>query len=639
MTILGTDDLGAARWQAIVETAAITIAVVDLEGRIVSMNPAGARMFGVDASELVGRSIADVTFPEDLPAEVELLDALVAGRIDDYELEKRFLRGDGTVWLGQLTATLVRDGDGRPVHLVGMVVDVTTRREAEEARREIERRYRPVFEQAPVAMALVDTDQRLVRVNQQFCDLLGYTEEQLLGKRAAEVTHPDDIERMAVLGRGLFAGEYPGYTTEERYLRGTGEVIWTELTASILREVDDETYGFEMLVDITARKDAEAAVGNLTHALRTLAAGNAALVRASDETELLSEMCRVVVEDGGYLHAWVVIADDDAPRGVRVAASSGIASEELPVLAETVTDLEHGPLLEAFRSATILVTQDVSVLPDSAPWKAALYESGVRSGAGFPLVVGGDVFGVLAIVADRTGAFDDQALKVLEELALDLAYGIGNRRADGGHLRALLQLEESLEATVGAVAAAVEVRDPYTAGHQRRVTTLAVAIATEVGLEPDEVTAIKLAATIHDIGKIGVPAEILALGRRLTLAEFELVKAHPQLGHDILDGIAFVGPVPEMILQHHERLDGSGYPAGLAGTEILFAARIIAVADVVESMASHRPYRPALGIDAALAEIEKKRGVLYDPDVVDTCLRLFRTRQFAFAADPSRGVA
>lgn len=185
------------------------------------------------------------------------------------------------------------------------------------------------------------------------------------------------------------------------------------------------------------------------------------------------------------------------------------------------------------------------------------------------------------------------------------------------------------EAAIEAVAAAVEAKDPYTAGHQRRVGDLAAAIATELGMSEEVVEGIRVAARVHDIGKVSVPAEILSKPAGLTPNEFALVKEHPQTGYDIVRGIEFPWPVADMILQHHERLDGSGYPNGLAGDEILVGARVIAVADTVEAMASYRPYRASLGIDVALAQIERDRAVLLDADVVDACLRLFREGRFS----------
>lgn len=193
-------------------------------------------------------------------------------------------------------------------------------------------------------------------------------------------------------------------------------------------------------------------------------------------------------------------------------------------------------------------------------------------------------------------------------------------------------LRKSLEGTVSAIAMAVEARDPYTAGHQRRVAALAAAIAEEMDLDIVATDGIRLGAEIHDIGKIHVPAEILAKPGRLTDTEYALVKEHAQVGFDILKGIAFPWPVADIAHQHHERLDGSGYPQGLKGDAICLEARIVAVADVVEAMAMHRPYRPALGVDAALAEIEKGKGRRYDPEAVDACLQLFADKRFAFDA-------
>jgi len=190
------------------------------------------------------------------------------------------------------------------------------------------------------------------------------------------------------------------------------------------------------------------------------------------------------------------------------------------------------------------------------------------------------------------------------------------------------RLRKTLGATVQAIASVVETRDPYTAGHQRRVADLARAIAVEMGLAPERIDGLRMASTIHDIGKISVPAEILSMPRKLTEIEFSLIKLHPQSGFDILKDIEFPWPVARMILEHHERQDGSGYPRGMKGDDLLVESRILVVADVVESMASHRPYRPKLGLEEALKEIVRKRNQLFDPDVVAACLRLFHERGY-----------
>ena len=194
----------------------------------------------------------------------------------------------------------------------------------------------------------------------------------------------------------------------------------------------------------------------------------------------------------------------------------------------------------------------------------------------------------------------------------------------------LSDLCDALGGIIRVLSVTSEKRDPYTAGHQRRVADLAQAIGRDMGLAPDRVEGVRMGGIIHDIGKISVPSEILSKPTRLTEIEYEIIKSHPQVGHDILSDIAFSWPLAEMVFQHHERMNGSGYPQGLKGDDILLEARILAVSDVVEAMASHRPYRPALGIAAALEELEKNRGILYDPDAVAHCLTLFREKGFAF---------
>ncbi|MEW5944133.1 MAG: HD domain-containing phosphohydrolase [Pseudomonadota bacterium] len=206
-----------------------------------------------------------------------------------------------------------------------------------------------------------------------------------------------------------------------------------------------------------------------------------------------------------------------------------------------------------------------------------------------------------------------------------------HERAVQERQRQLENLRDGLEATIEAMAAVIELRDPGTAGHQRRVADLAAAIAEEMGLPEEQTHGIRLAGIVHDLGKIQVEPEILNKPARLDEAEFNAVKAHSQASYDILKDIEFPWPIAQMVLQHHERLDGSGYPHGIKGEEILTEAKILGVADVVEAMWANRAYRPGLGIDAALEEISAHRGILYAPEVVDACIRLFREKGFAFS--------
>ncbi|MBW2168219.1 MAG: HD domain-containing protein [Deltaproteobacteria bacterium] len=192
------------------------------------------------------------------------------------------------------------------------------------------------------------------------------------------------------------------------------------------------------------------------------------------------------------------------------------------------------------------------------------------------------------------------------------------------------KLRKALEGSIHAMALTVEMRDPYTAGHQQRVADLASAIAKELGFSEDRINGLHMAGVIHDIGKISIPAEILSKPGKISEIEFDLIKTHSKVGYDILKTIEFPWPIARMVLEHHERLDGSGYPSGLSGEEFLLEAKILGVADVVEAMASHRPYRPALGIDKALEEISKNKGKLYDLDVAQACIELFGEKRFSF---------
>jgi putative nucleotidyltransferase with HDIG domain len=218
------------------------------------------------------------------------------------------------------------------------------------------------------------------------------------------------------------------------------------------------------------------------------------------------------------------------------------------------------------------------------------------------------------------------------EYLLGISEDITDRKQAEEELRQTLNsLRKAFGTIIQVMVSAVETRDPYTAGHQLRSADLAITIATEMGLPQEKIEAIRMAGPIHDIGKLSVPAEILSKPTKLSEIEFSLIKAHSQKGYEMLKDVESPWPLAEIVYQHHERMNGSGYPRNLKGDEIIMEARIMAVADVVEAMASHRPYRPGLGIAAALEEIEKNRGTFYDNAVADVCLRLFQEKGYQLA--------
>jgi putative nucleotidyltransferase with HDIG domain len=270
----------------------------------------------------------------------------------------------------------------------------------------------------------------------------------------------------------------------------------------------------------------------------------------------------------------------------------------------------------------------------------------IRAIAAIPIAYNGYVAGEIGFVHTEAGKqFDNDDMIVLAQFAALANTALTNQKlsalAQQTHDERMLleeqlrkkddQLKEIFISVVNALSLAIEMKDPYTAAHQRWVTRLACAVAREMGLAKEQVEGIHMAGLIHDIGKMNVPTEFLIKPGLLSEIEYETIKVHPQSGYDIVKQIAFPWPVAQIILQHHERMDGSGYPQGLAGTEILLEARILTVADVVEAMASHRPYRDAHGLNLAMDEISQNRGILYDPEVVDVCLRVFQEKRFTFA--------
>jgi PAS domain S-box-containing protein/putative nucleotidyltransferase with HDIG domain len=255
---------------------------------------------------------------------------------------------------------------------------------------------------------------------------------------------------------------------------------------------------------------------------------------------------------------------------------------------------------------------------------------GYESVALIPLYSGKEIIGLLQLNDKKPNCFSLDRIKFLEGIGASIGIAIARKRAEEELKQTLEKLRRTLGGTIQAMSLTVETRDPYTAGHQKRVSSLARAIAQEMDLPHNSVENIRIAGIIHDIGKISIPAEILVKPGKISDIEMNLIRIHPQAGYDILKDVELPYPIAEIVIQHHERLDGSGYPQGLKDGNILLEAKIIAVADVVEAMASHRPYRPALGIVVALDEIEKNKGTMYDEKAVEVCIKLFREKQFSF---------
>jgi putative nucleotidyltransferase with HDIG domain len=439
-----------------------------------------------------------------------------------------------------------------------------------------------------------------------------------------ESIHPADRE-MVVHGLELAqAGEAP-YDVRHRIIRPDGEILFVREKAEVDR--DESGVAVRMIgtvEDVTAETHEMLRRQRASRALATLTRANAVLIHSADEETLLRQMCGAAVEAGGYPLAWygqvrsdgtfeVLALNAERPAHGYLSKFNIREGGSLATISET---------LHAARSGVPLVVRKTTGSVSVEPWRAKAGDYGLCSSVSLSVRRDGVLDGLLLVYSVEEDAFDADAVEILGELAQELGYGLGK-------LFASRRLTGALEGTIRVLAATVELRDPYTAGHQSRVSNLAAQIASRLNLSESEVHGIRLAGLVHDIGKVTVPTEFLTRPGVLRPAELELIREHAKIGEDLLSTIDFPWPIASIVGQHHERLDGSGYPRGLTGNEILLPSRIMAVADVVEAMSRFRPYREALGEDLAIAEIRANRGILFDPDVVDACLDVLASG-FAF---------
>ncbi|MFZ0392981.1 MAG: HD domain-containing phosphohydrolase [Terracidiphilus sp.] len=389
--------------------------------------------------------------------------------------------------------------------------------------------------------------------------------------------------------------------------------------------------------DITLRLQNQLQLASQNWALSAFSGAALALCRARTEEDLLQSICDAITDESVYVLAYVSIAEDDPVRSIRFAAASGSASGYLEGLRLSWAEDDpfgQGPVGACIRTAAIQIVDNFETAPNFTVWRERARKFGVRSAVAVPLSVEGGWKGVLMVYSAKAGAFEAEPVEVFQHLGEQIVHGILALRhkqqlnAERLNLeKTQRQLVEALSASVAAMVTAMETRDPYTTGHESRVADIAVAIGQEMGLDGWRLQGMRLAAMVHDIGKIAIPSDLLNKPARLTPAEFELIKAHPETGYTILKSVPFPWPVAQMVRQHHEKLDGSGYPLGLNGDELLLESRIIAVADIVEAMASNRPYRRTLGLEAALAEVESMAGAKLDANAVRICAALFRERR------------
>lgn len=626
--------------ELLVASLPVGICQGDANGRLVFANAHWLNLAGLSLAGAMGAGWLTAVHPDDRARVSQAWDAARASSAVS-ETQFVFLRPDGSI--ATVLARLVPElsSDGQVAGWVAVVVDLSERLQAAEAQRCATEEHTRATERLLV-------QQRLMADGERFSHTGSWQRDSASGVGTWSVeacrifdldpargapsvdeilarVHPEDRARVAA----RIDVQAPRHSTSEmryRIVRPDGEVRHIR-DVTVVRErqggCDSLAGSFQ---DVTEHIRAEEAAAHATRGLTTLWRGNEALVRAQTEAMLLETMCDTVVTTGGNRFVWYGRPVRDEPRTVSPVAFAGHCAGLFDDVVVSWGDgpLGAGPAGTALRTGQAQLIDDLVTDPRTEPWREASRRRGYRGVLALPVVVNGALDGVLTIYADRPGTFDTNARQLMEQLAHDLGYGIGR-------LRDAVSLTTAIDGVIEVVAATVEVRDPYTAGHQDRVSQLSVALARRMGLGDTVIRGIALGARIHDLGKIAVPAEILNRPGSLSEHEMALARGHSVVGYDIVKRFDFPWPIADMVRQHHERIDGSGYPDGVPTGEIRPEALIIAVADVVEAMAHHRPYRPGLGLDVALAEIARGAGHVYDAEAARACQAVF-DQGFTFTA-------
>ncbi len=566
----------SSRQEALLAAVPEIIMEVDNNKVYTWANSVGFEFFGED---VIGKE-ADFYF-EGEQETYDKVNPLFNGAEDIIYVESWQRRRDGEKRLLAWWCRVLKDKNSNVTGALSSARDITKAKRTEEMLQESEERFRALFENAPLGYQALDSEGCFIEVNQTWLDQLGYSREEVAGCWFGNFLAPEYVE--------AFKQRFPIFKasgeihTGFEMLHKNGYRRFIEFEGRIgydTKKNFKQTHC--ILLDVTQRKQAEKNLQESEEKFRTI------FNKASDGILIADATTKKFVQGNNTICSMLGYPQEEI-------ISLGIHDIHPP------DDLSH--VLDEFEKQA----KREKVLAEGLPLlrkDGSIFYADISS---TPLTIEGRLYlvGIFRDITERKQA-EEQLRHTLDSL------------------------RKSFGTIIQVMVSAVEVRDPYTAGHQIRSAHLARAIATEMGLSQDIIEAIRMAGPIHDIGKLSIPAEILSKPTKLTEIEFSLIKEHARTGYEMLKDVESPWPLAEIVYQHHERMDGSGYPRNLRGDEILIEARILSVADIVEAMASHRPYRPGLGIEVALNEIEKNRGTLYDITVADACLRLFREKGFQF---------
>jgi len=575
---------------SVVQFSSEFVNIVTPDEKMIFLNEAGSKMLGFDQDKVGDYSIKDI-IPEPFMTTVrqELIPTLLAGNNWEGELQYRNIRTGMLTDVHAMTFTIKDSSTGKPIYLANVSRDITERKRTEELLKQSEAKYRLLADHIKDLVWVMDLNLKVTHISPSVEKLLGYTLEELIQLPLDQLLTATSLQTAMEfysieMPKALKA---PAIYSLRRLLElecrcKDGKPLWIESSFSFIR--DENGKPLSILGegrDITERKQMESSL------------------QKSEEN---------------FRHSL-----DDSPLGVRISTIEGETIYANRAILDiygygSIEELKKTPLTERYTPESYAEFQLRKEKRLRGEFGPSEYEISIVRKNGE----------IRHLYVFRKGIFwngKKQSQVVYQDIT--------ERRQAEEKLRETLEsLRKSIKTTIQVLGTASEAKDPYTAGHQKRVADLARIIATEMGLPHDTIEGIRMAGSIHDIGKLSVPAEILSKPTKLTNIEFSLIKEHSRIGYEMLKDVESPWPLAQIVYQHHERMNGSGYPRNLKGDEILMEARILAVADVVEAMASHRPYRPTLGIDAALEEIEKNKGILYDDAVADACLRLFREKGY-----------
>ena len=627
------------RYVGLYEFAPVGYLTLARTGQISEINLTGAALLGLERNKLLQDRFDHFVSPEDRDR-WHLFFAGPKGHAEKKGIELALQRSDGSVLYAHLdclhTAT-----DGTAPELRIALTDISAmhlNQQLSKAQDDLKEQLAfqtSLLESVPVPIFFKDSQGVYRGCNRAYEEALGKSRAQFIGKSVFDMAATEIAEKYHAMDAELL--ERPGKQMYEWAIqKPSGEKRDVVFYKATFLRTDGSVGGLiGAAVDITERKQAEIALSHANRALAALGEVNRQLVYAAGEDELLQAICETIVKHSGYRMASVGYAQQDEDKTIRIKAFAGNNSGGyLGAMPLVWADTEHSvePTGLAFRSGKTQVCQDIANDLQYSSLRESALQHGYASSITLPLLnTDNTVFGVLNVYSSEVNAFTPGEIALLEEMAGDLAFGVHTllvrQERDLAlelNQQHLVQMRDSLEDTVQAIANIVEMRDPYTSGHQLRVASLAVAIARQMGLSDDRVHAIHLAGVVHDLGKIHIPAEMLCKPSKLDNVEFSFIKTHPQAGSIFCAASNFPGRLRRWCCSTMSTSTAWAIRRALKGEAILLEARILAVSDVVEAMFSHRPYRPALGMEAALAEIEKGSGQQFDPAVVVACIKVVR---------------